>query len=103
MNRRGFLAFLAAAPVAGMEGLRPQKPLTFARVWDAVKHFRTPAKGPTMTTYQWSRVVGESTSRMVDEMSACGEEMGSSYNFLKSREASKIMARVDRDHLKSLK
>jgi hypothetical protein len=56
-----------------------------------------------MTTYQWSRVVGESTSRMVDEMSACGEEMGSSYNFLKSREASKIMARVDRDHLKSLK
>ena len=49
-----------------------------------------------MTPAQWSKVVGESTNRMIDEMSAVGEEMGSSYNFLKSRAASEIMAKHDK-------
>ena len=91
MNRRGFLAFLAATPLAGWLGLRPRlRGGHYEMIITDDIHGPT----PTMTPAEWSRVVGESTSRMVDEMSACGEETGSSFKFLKSREASKIMARV---------
>ena len=95
MNRRGFFGFLAAAPVAAVAGLRSRGPIGW---WGRVTIKR--ARKPSMTPKQWAEVVGESTERMADEMSAAAEEMGSSFNFIKSRTASEIMAKADRRALR---
>jgi len=86
MNRRGFLAFLAATPLAGWLGLRPRlRGGHYEMIITDDIHGPT----PTMTPAEWSRVVGESTSRMVDEMSALGEEVGKSHARVKAELASK--------------
>lgn len=91
MNRRSFLRTLLAAPVAAVMGWKsklPDWPYYPRRI-----RWSKPAKDPIL-------VVHESTLKQVREMCALGEEMGSSYKFVKSRTASEIMARIDRREIR---
>lgn len=106
MNRRGFITALAALVPASLLPAPKPEPM---REWTASgttlvvhpNHEETMRKILAENHYGKSpmELVEESTARMVDEMSALGESCGNSYNFLKTREASKIMARVDRNFL----
>lgn len=59
MNRRGFFAFLAAAPAAAVAGLRSKGPVG----WWGRETFKR-HRGPAMTTKQWSRTVAETSYDM---------------------------------------
>ena len=87
LNRRGFFAFLAAAPAAMMAGLRNKARWRFYQYKPWTHQFLNPPNQDPL----W--LIKEHTRRMVDEMSTAGKEMGSSYNLVKTRTATEIMLR----------
>lgn len=91
MNRRSFLGVLAAlVPAALLPKPEPYEWTVVRSPWISVG----PKYGKSIT-----QMIDEEHARMskaVDEMSALGDSMGSSFNFIKSRTASGIMAKADR-------
>jgi len=96
MNRRGFLGSLLAAPIAAVMGWKSKGPIglwgreTFKRVrgggWKSVK-------SPEIL------ITHPEQQEQVRKILSNSKEAGSAYNFLKSREASEIMAKADREFL----
>lgn len=99
MRRREFLAFLGAAPLAAL-GLS-QKPAWMKRHITG-GHYDIGIMDDVLDNHCGSASAPkfEEIWKIIDLMKAQGKMAGSSFNFLKSREAGKIMARVDRDHIK---
>ena len=94
MNRRGFLAALFAAPAAVVAGLRERPRFRFDRIWALIDRYRI--KGAHYEGVIWDDPVGPGPdpdkTREFMELSATSA--GDSYNFVKSKEAGRIMART---------
>jgi hypothetical protein len=89
MNRRGFLAFLAATPLAGLLGLKPRLPTATAAMAPYLEAREKRTRGPTMTPAEWSKTVGSiDYENMTELMSDLAEEAGKSHAQIKAELAS---------------
>ena len=99
MNRRSFFAFLVGMPIAAVTGLKTRR----LPWWE-----RPTATGTTALLdnrcYPGTIFTHENHLKVIRKMVAeQGEAAGSSFNYLKSREASGVMARVDKEFIKKFR
>ena len=93
MNRRGFIASALAAPIAAVIGWKSKGPVGF---WghEIVKRAQRPGNHPTATGTR-TFITHEDRLKVMREITKqAGESSGSSFSFVKSKEASEIIQKA---------